>query len=65
MADKTHQGNTVTLKYYGTKDWFVHVCGLNGHGKIPDSTLIESDVSKQECVDMFGDKKSNLWVQDQ
>jgi len=58
MDDKTHHRNTITL-HYGTKDWFVHVCGLNGHGKIPGSTLIESDVSKQECMDMFGDKKSN------
>ena len=35
------------------------MCGLNGHGLIPDHTLTEAHVSKQECVEMFGDKKSN------
>jgi len=58
MPNKSTKDHTLTL-YYGNKDRFVTICGLNGRGLIPDQTLTEMHISKKECIDMFGDKKSN------
>jgi len=52
-----HQ-QTVKL-YYGRKDWFHNVCGLNDTGLVPGHSLTEKCISKQDCIDTFGDKKAN------
>jgi len=51
--------NNVITFYYGRKDWFKVVCGLNDKGLISGQSLTESHVSKQACIDKFGDVKAN------
>jgi len=58
MANKSIEGQTLRL-HYGNKDWLVIVCRLNGHSLILHQTFIKAHISKQECIDMFGDKKSS------
>ena len=58
MASKSTAKQILTL-YYGTKECFAIMCNLNYKGLIPSNTLIEAHINKKECIDAFGDEKSN------
>jgi len=45
--------------YYGRKDWFHSICALNDTDLVPGHSLTEKYISKQDCIDTFGDKKTN------
>ena len=59
MASASGSQPSLQKLYYGKKDWFVAVCGLNGSGLVPGLNVGETHISRQQCIDVFGDQKAS------